>query len=461
MIKALKNLKESGDFKSLLFHTSWALTITSGLSYFFGLLRDRIFAHTFGLSRELDVYNAAFVIPDLLLSVLIGTALSAAFLPIFTKQYDKKKQLGYQYAHQIFTWGILILTTIAILIAITLPLFAHRLVPGFGPEALKQYILLTRVLLFSPIIFTLSNVYGRILLTIKEFFWYGLSPALYNLGIIIGVIFFVPKFGLIGLIFGTVLGAFMHLAIRLGMTMRREPTFKPKFDLSLSAEIKETAKLTTPKIAQYLMWHVMLISFTSIASKLPEGSIAVYNYARNFMSLPVSMLGIAIAMALYTSLSHDAAKGHFTKFKRDFRRDRFRSFTYTTLAAIGLTVLARPIIGLLLGGGEFTDSDVHLLATTLQIYCIAIPLESLLHIYHRAYYSLRNTIIPSLFHTFNLLLAILLANFLAPQIGVYAIPIGFTVGTGIHVLILSIIFPFLLRRRTLAAEQQSLSFHPK
>ncbi len=452
--KFLHQLHESGDFKTLLFHSSWALTLTSGLSYFFGFFRDRIFAHTFGLSRTLDIYNAAFVIPDLLLSVLIGTALSAAFLPIFTKQYDENKQLGYQYAHQMFTWGLLVLITIATIIAITLPLFAHRLVPGFEPEALKQYILLTRVLLFSPILFTISNVYGRILLTLKEFLWYGLSPALYNFGIIIGVLVFVPKFGLVGLVMGTVLGALMHLAIRLGMTMKKEPRFRPKFDLSISPEIKETAKLTAPKIVQYLMWHIMLISFTAIASKLPDGSVALYGYARNFMSLPVSMLGIAIAMALYTSLSHDAAKGHFTKFKRDFRRDRFRSLTYTTLAAIALAILARPAVGLLLGGGRFTDADVHLLATTLQVYCIAIPLESLLHIYHRAFYSLKNTLIPSGFHALNLLLAILLANFLAPKIGIYAIPIGFTVGTGLQVLILSIIFPFLLRRRTLLAERQ-------
>lgn len=105
MIKFLRALKEKGDFKTLFFHSSWSLTLTSGLSYFFGLIRDRIFAHTFGLSRTLDIYNASFVLPDLLQSLLIGTALSAAFVPIFSKQYDTDRQLGYQYAHQVMTLG--------------------------------------------------------------------------------------------------------------------------------------------------------------------------------------------------------------------------------------------------------------------------------------------------------------------------------------------------------------------
>ena len=447
MIKFLKNLHESGNWKVILFHSSWSLTLASGLSYFFGFLRDRIFAHTFGLSRTLDIYNASFVIPDLMLTVLIGTALSAAFLPIFSKLYDEKRELGYKYAHQMMSWGILVIAVIGILAAITLPYYAHKLVPGFEGEDLSQYILLTRILLLSPFLFTISNIYGRILLSVKEFLWYGLSPALYNVGIIFGVLVFVPRFGLVGLVMGTILGILMHLAIRLIMVKRPKYHFKHKLNLRFSPEIKETIKLMAPKIVQYLMWSIMLLSFTSIASELAEGSVAAYNYARNFQSLPVSMLGIAIAMAMFTSLSHDAGKGNFQKFKRDLKRDRLRSLTYTTLAAIALALLAKPAISLLLGGGEFGEDDVRLLTTTLQIYCISIPLESLLHIYHRSFYSLKNTIIPATFHALTILGMIVIAKFLAPQIGVYAIPVAFASGLAVHVTILATIFPILLRRR--------------
>ncbi len=447
MIKALKALKESGNWKTVLFHSSWSLTLGSGLSYFFGFLRDRILAQTFGLSRTLDIYNASFVIPDMILGVLVGTALSAAFVPIFTKQYDEKKSLGYAYANQMITWGLTLIIFVAIIIAFTLPLFAHFLVPGFSGEELDKYILLTRVLLFSPILFTLSNSYGRILISVKEFFWFGLSPALYNIGIIIGIIFLVPKFGIVGLVMGTVMGVFLHLLNRLRPLKKKKYNFKNRIDFTFSPEIKETITLMLPKIVQYAMWFIMVMAFTSIASSLAEGSVAVYGYARNFMSLPVSLLGIAIAMAMYPTLSHDAGKGNFAKFRRDFKRNRLKSMIYTTLAAITLALLSKQVVGLLLGGGEFGQSDIDLLAGVLMVYCIAVPLESLLHAYHRAYYSLKNTIIPATLHAFIILGIIISAKTLVPSIGVYAIPASFAGGLVIQVIILAAVFPLLLKKR--------------
>jgi putative peptidoglycan lipid II flippase len=276
------------NLKVLLLHSSWALTLTSGLSYFLGFVRDRILAQTYGLSQTLDIYNASFVIPDMLLSIVIGTTMSAAFLPIFTKQYDAKKSLGYKYAQQIMSWGLLIVIAITIVIGITLPYFAHHMVE-FEGMAKQEYIKLTRILLISPILFVFSNTYGRMLLSFKEFLWYGISPAFYNLGIVIGAIFFAPTLGNQGLIFGVLIGAFLHLSIRLINVKRKKYNFKHKLDFSFSPEIRKTISLTAPKIMQYGMWAFMLAAFTKIASGLEDGSITVYNYARNFQSIPVSL----------------------------------------------------------------------------------------------------------------------------------------------------------------------------
>ncbi len=446
-----RQLKEPGNLKVLIFHSSWSLTLTAGLSYFFGFVRDRIFAHTFGLSRTLDIYNASFVIPDFILTVFIGTALSAAFLPIFTKRYDEKRGLGYQYAQQVMSWGMLLIAVTGIIIAIALPNFAHMMVPGFDADDLKKYILLTRIELLAPLLFTLSNIYGRIIMSFKEFLWYGLSPAMYNLGNISGVLLFYDHFGIVGLVIGNVLGILMHLMVRLIIVKRPKYNFRHKINFAFSPEIIETIKLMLPKMLQYVMWSLMLMSFTGIASELSEGSIAAYNYARNFQSLPVSMLGIAIALSLYTSLSHDAGKGNFTKFKKDFKRDRVRALFYTTAAAVALALLAKPLVSLLLGGGRFGANDIRLVSVTLQLYCLSIPLETMLHIYHRSFYSLRNTIIPAVFHAINILLMIIVAKLLSPQIGVFAIPIGFTSGLAVHVTIMALIFPLLLKKRTLNA----------
>jgi putative peptidoglycan lipid II flippase len=447
VIKFLRALRERGDFKTLLLHSSWSLTLTSGLSYSFGLVRDRIFAHTFGLSRTLDIYNASFVLPDLLQSLFIGTALSAAFVPIFTKLYDDKRSLGYQYAHQVLTYGVTLIAGIGIIGALFMPYIAHFLVPGFEGADLEQYIMLSRVMLFSPILFAISMTYGRVLISVKEFFWWGLSPALYNIGIILGALYLYPQLGMVGLVLGTLFGALLHLFVRLLPLRKKKYHFRTKLDWRFSPEIKETIKLALPKMLQYGMWHFMLLSFTSITSTLPEGSVAVYNYARNFQSLPVSLLGIAIALAAYPTLSHDAGKGNYEKFKRDFKKHRIKSLVYTIAAAIGLAVLSKFVVGLLLGGGEFNQADVNLLASVLAVYCISVPLESMLHIYHRAYYSLRNTVIPSFMHAFTILLTIMMALTLKETIGIFAIPVSFSAGLALHIIVLATVFPILLKKR--------------
>ena len=452
MIKFLRALKEKHDWRTLLLHSSWSLTFTSGLSYFFGLVRDRIFAHTFGLSRTLDIYNASFVLPDLLQSLFIGTALSAAFVPIFTKLYDEKKSLGYTYTHQVMTFGVTLIAVIGVIAALIMPYIAPFLVPGFEGQELTQYIMLSRVLLFSPILFAISMTYGRVLISVKEFFWWGLSPALYNIGIILGAVVLYPKFGMVGLVLGTLFGALLHLLNRLWPLKKKKYHFKSKLDFTYSPEIKDTIKLALPKMLQYGMFHFMLLSFTSITSALPEGSVAVYNYARNFQSLPVSLLGIAIALAAYPTFSHDAGKGNYKKFTSDFKKQRIKSLFYTTLAAIALAVFSKPMIGLLLGGGAFDQSDINLLSRVLMIYCFSVPLESMMHMYHRAFYSLRNTVIPSLMHAFTILLTIGTAMTLSKTIGVLAIPVSFGGGLALHIIVLATVFPILLKRKTTPAQ---------
>jgi len=447
VIKFFRALKERTDFKILILHSSWSLTLTSGLGYFFGMLRDRTFSQFFGLSRTVDIYHASFILPDLLQSLFIGTALSAAFVPIFMKQYDKKRSLGYEYSHQVLTYGVTLISVIGVIIAIIMPYIAPFLVPGFVGAELEQYVMLSRVMLFSPIIFAMSMTYGRVLISTKDFLWWGLSPALYNSGIILGAIYLYPKFGIVGLALGTLSGAFLHMLNRFMRLKNEKYRFKAKLDWRFTPEIKETIKLALPKMLQYGMFHFMLLSFTSITSTLPEGSVALYGYARNFQSLPVSLLGIAIAMAMYPTLSHDASKGNYKKFIRDFKKNRIKSLFYTTLGAIGLAVLSKPLVSFLLGGGEFGASDINLLASVIMVYCISVPLESMLHIYHRAYYSLRNTIIPSFMHTFTIALTILLAIYLKDTIGIYAIPVSFASGLALHITVLATVFPMLLKKR--------------
>lgn len=157
ILKIQRKREEAHGFRNLLLHTSFALMLTSGLSYTAGLLRDKVFAYRFGASGELDVYNASFAVPDLFLAVFVTGALLAAFVPIFTELDEKSRKRAVQYANQILSFGVVALAISGLIFAICLPLLADFLVPGFSGEQKEQYILLTRLMLLSPILFTISN----------------------------------------------------------------------------------------------------------------------------------------------------------------------------------------------------------------------------------------------------------------------------------------------------------------
>ncbi|MBI2065165.1 MAG: hypothetical protein HYT62_03885, partial [Candidatus Yanofskybacteria bacterium] len=200
--------------KKLIPAGSAVLAGTTIASYALGLLRDRTFAQTFGASRALDAYNAAFLLPDLLFNILIASGIAAAFVPIFTELFHKDKQRAYDYTNSSISGA----TGMMILSAVIIFIFAGRIsvlaAPGFPNEDLVLVAKLIRILAISPILFGISNTLGAMLIAKRRFFFYGMSPVLYNLGIIGGAIFLSPQLGIIGVAIGTVLGAFLHMLMR-------------------------------------------------------------------------------------------------------------------------------------------------------------------------------------------------------------------------------------------------------
>lgn len=436
--------EEAGGFRNLILHTAFALTLTSGLSYGLGLLRDRTFSTTFGLSAELDIYNAAFVIPDLFLALLVTGSLAAAFVPIFSNLDEHNKKKASLYTNQIISYGMIILIVVCGIFALILPYITDFLVPGFDEVKQAEYIHVTRLMLLSPIIFAISNTFGNVLISVKEFFWYGLAPVMYNIGIIIGVFAFAPHFGVFGLVMGTILGALLHLGIRTPSMIRYG--WRPAFSLKFSPEIKETVTLMLPRVAQLGMWQVLLWWFVRLASQLEEGSVTIYAFARNFQSVPISLIGIAIALAAFANLSHIAANKRYKEFASIVRKKSITILSTTTLAAIALALLSYPLIDILLGGGKFDQAAVAATASLLMVYCLSIPLESLVHLLARSHYALKNTWRPSSIHVLTIATTMIVSTHLIPQIGLFAIPAAFAIGLAIQTLLLVLSLLHLLQK---------------
>lgn len=411
------------------------LAATSGLSYGLGLLRDRALAGTFGASDAFDVYQASFIIPDVLFNLFVAGALTSAFIPIFTDLRTKQQtQQATNLAGIMLTAGILLLTIVgagAFLLA--RPLTA-LVAPGF-PEA-KQVLLanVMRIMLLSPLLFFVSNLVGGMLISTKRFLFYGLSPALYNAGIIIGTLILAPTLGAAGVAIGTIFGAVLHVSIRIIDARRAGLKLIPRF--TITPEFKKVVKLMLPRTVGLMAVQAQLWAFVAIASTVGEGAVTIVSLARNFQSFPVSLIGIAFATSLFPHLAESASKKMQAQYNHELLHGIGTTLAIVIPATIALYLLRTPLIALLLGTGQFDAAAVAQTAMVLGIYTLSIPTESMNHILSRAFYALHNTLIPVTVSVIGIVITITTAYLFTQRFGTPGIPAGFAIGTALQTIVL-------------------------
>lgn len=413
------------------------LSITTFLSYVTGLVRDRIFAHQFGLGRELDLYNASFIIPDLLLNILVSSALSAAFIPIFTSLFTGgEKEKANELANTVLHGAVFVILVSGIIAAIFMPFLARFIAPGFSAAEQQQLISLSRLMLISPVLMAISSSFGAMLISYKTFLPYGLSPIFYNVGIIGGALA-KPWFGIYGLVLGTLVGALFHLLPRFYAI--RKSAFTYRFSTNLrDKNFLKVIKLMIPKMVGHPVEQLTFLSFTRIATTLVAGSVTAVSFARNFQSVPVSLFGIAFSVAIFPILCEAAGKSDRENFLKNFWKALRNILIFTIPSALGLYFLSVLPIRIFLGGGNFSDENILRTAGVLSIFALSIPTESLVHLLARTFYALKNTIIPVVFSAIGLIVSVSFAYYQSKNLGIAAIPYGFFLGSSAEVILLAI-----------------------
>jgi putative peptidoglycan lipid II flippase len=415
-------------------------------SYLMGLLRDRIFARTFGAGSELDAYNAAFVLPELLLDVLVEAGLAAPFIPIFMRlrASDTDPAESDRFARTILTAAVTIMGVAAAVMFVFAEATTGFIAPGFGGSQAELYTSLFRVMLVTPILFAASLTLGQVLLAEQRFFWYGLAPLLYNAGIIAGTVLFSGSLGIYGPAIGAVIGATIHLASRfIGL---RGSSFRIGLGWEArTTSIREFVRLMLPKMASHPVEPITFLFFTRIASELAPGSVTVVSYARNFQSVPVSLVGVAFALAVFPALSTAYAVGDRRGFLRILWTNLASITVLTVVSAIGLILAGELAIRILLGGGAFGERDVALVATTLAAFALSVPFESISHLLSRAIYATRHTILQVLASLAGLGITVWATVLLVEGAGIVAIPLGFAIGQAGKTILLGLALAMRLR----------------
>lgn len=409
-----------------------------------GVLRDRILASHFGASDLLDVYYVSFDIPDFIFNLLVVGAVASAFIPVFIEYQSRKEGEEWNLANNFLNILVAIMAVTAGVIFIFTPWFIGIIAPGFSSEKKELAILFTRVMLFSPIIFSISVVIGSVLQVFHRFFAYALAPIMYNLGIIFGAIYFVPKFGPLGLAEGVVLGALLHLLIQLPALKGIGFKWKKVWHWG-DAGMRKILKLMVPRTIGVALLQINLIILDALSSKISPGSVTVINLANNFQYLPISLVGISTAVASFPTLSRQALEENKTAFVERINKT-LRQILFIILPISFLMIYLRTdLVRVVLGSGLFGPRDIELTGNILGFFMIGVFAQSVIPFLARSFYAMQNTRIPVIASIAGVVANIFFAWYFSSSLQIFALPLAFSLAGILNALILLIFLKFNLR----------------
>lgn len=373
---------------------AFLLFFSAGVSAFLGLVRDRILAYKLGAGIEVDIYAVAFRIPDFIYGILIMAGISAVFLPLFSEYFQKNKEEAWKFTNILLNVFLLIIILLCGILAIFTPYLINLIAPGFSPAEKQTTASLTRIMFLSPILFGLSSIFSGILHYFNRFLIYSLAPILYNLGIIFGILFLLPLFGLSGLAYGVILGAFFHFLLQVPAAKNSGYQYHPILNLKYPG-LAKAFKLMIPRTIGAAAYHFNLIAVTAIASTLSVGSIAVVlYYSNNLQHIPVALVGIPFALASFPTLSRAWVNGVKEIFLENFSLV-FRQILFLIIPISVLMFLLRvQIIQLVLGTGQFGWWETRLTAASLGIFSFSLFASAFIPFLARVFYSFQDTKTP-------------------------------------------------------------------
>ena len=358
------------------------------------LFRDRLLAAHFGATTTLDLYYSAFRIPDFLFATVASIVSISVLMPYLLEKIETGNSNAREFVDNIFSFFFLFMIVVGVLAFFTAPFFLSLLFPPFARSAnFGNLVALTRILLLSPIFLGFSNMLATIVQINKRFFLYSMSPIVYNLGIIFGIVFLYPIFGLIGLGFGVVSGAFMHFTIQLPFIVSQKllPRFKLPIDFSVIKNVVYTSIPRTLTVSSNEISELILISF---ASFLVPGSISIFNFSFNLQSVPFSIIGVSYSLAAFPTLTRFFAKGHHDKFLDQMVTSSRHIIFWSVPVSVLFIVLRAQIVRVILGSGQFNWGDTRLTAASLAVFIASLTFQNLTPLFVRSYYSRGKTKIP-------------------------------------------------------------------
>lgn len=381
------------------------------LTALLGIVRQSVIGSQFGLSAPLDAYLAGNRVSETLFNLISGGALGSAFIPVFARFLAADDMAGaWRLARAVMTWVSVIAGGLSILAAVfAVPIVQTLLIPGADASQQALTVDLLRIMLLTVMVFCVSGLCMAILNAHQHFFAASLAAAMYNIGLIVGALFFAPILGIYGLAWGAVLGAFLHLIVQVPTLRRIRFTYQPVIDPGTPG-LREVLRLMLPRILGLAAFQLNFWVNTALTSNLRDpGALSALSLSFVLLFSVLGVIGQSVGTAVFPTLSALHSQGDTASFRRVLST-AMRGVLFMALpVTLGLIVLAEPFVALLFGRGKWTMENTVATAWALGLYAVGLAGFALQEILARAFYARRDTWTPVWIAVFGVILNVALS----------------------------------------------------
>lgn len=364
-------------------------SLTGLLSY--RLLASRFYDPSVKIQRQLDAYWVAFQPSDFVFQLLVVGALSAAFIPVFTKYKQKDERDAFMMSSSVMN----VVLILFVIVGVSVMIFAEQIIRSmtgeqFTADQIRLAANMTRIMLFSQFFFAISNFLSGMLQSYQRFIIPALSPVAYNVGIIFGTVALSPYFGIYGPVYGTLIGAFLHMALQLPLAIKLGFRYRPVIQWNHPG-VREVFVLTIPRAVGTAVDLIEPYFFTFFVTSIPGASLTVMRFAQRLMSIPIRVFGVPIGQAALPFLSEESSKGDEDRFRRLLTQSVHQVMFFAWPASVLLLILRIPVVRFAFGARNFPWGDTVLTGKILAILSLSIAAQAVTHVLVRGLYALHDT----------------------------------------------------------------------
>lgn len=438
---------------SRLTKVSILLAIFFALDKGLGILRQVIIGRQFGISPELDVFNAANNLPDMLFALISGGALAIAFIPVLTENITQKGKLaGWKLFSQIANLAFIVTAVFAVLFGVfARPLVSHQLgiAPGFSFEQQQLTVQLLRMNLVATLIFSVSGLVMAGLQANQHFLYPALAPLIFDVGQIFGALILAPAegyqigsiklpafgMGVQGLVWGVIIGAALHLLIQVPGLIKHQFKWYALINLS-DPEVRKVIKLMGPRILSMLFIQIIFLARDNLASRLPTGAITSLTYGWWIMQVPETLIGTAIATALLPTLAALISEQNWQALRDMINKAMQAMIALSIPISVILAFTIQPWIQMAF---NFDDAGVISVVLTTQGFLVGLLGHSLVEVGVRIYYARQKPLIPLILAGVTLILDVGLSLLLMQRLEAAGISLANSIAYSVQAIVLFIL----------------------